>query len=129
MIALAALAVVLFGAGWLVLVGILSALRPEVARAGLTRMGSSWRIQLGEHIPRAFVGAGLILRAAQSKVPVLFEIGGWFILASSILILLLPMHWHHAYAVWWAERIPLPAYRLFALPTAAAGAMLAYAAF
>lgn len=128
MIALAALAVVLLGAAWLVFVAAVCAMRPDAARDGLARMGANWRMQLGEHVPRAIVGGGMILRAAQSKAPMLFEIGGWFILASSILILLLPMRWHHAYAVWWAERIPLWVYRLFALPTALAGAMLAYAA-
>lgn len=128
MIALAALAVVLLGAAWLVFVAAVCAMRPDAARDGLARMGANWRMQFGEHVPRAVVGAALILRAAHSKAPLLFEVGGWFILASSILILLLPMRWHHAYAVWWADRIPLSVYRLFALPTAAAGAMLAYAA-
>lgn len=128
MIALAALAVVLLGAAWLAVVGIFCLLSPESARAALARMGSNWRFQLGEHIPRAIVGWAMVLHAPLSKAPTVFEVAGWFILASSILILLLPMRWHNAYAVWWAQRIPLAAYRMLAMPTVGLGALLAYAA-
>lgn len=128
MITLAALAVVLLGAAWLGVVGIVCLLSPERARAGLAHMGSNWRVQLGEHIPRAIVGGAMVLHAPLSKAPAVFEIAGWFILASSILILLVPMRWHNAYAVWWAQRIPLAAYRLLAMPTVGLGVLLAYAA-
>ena len=128
MIALAALAVVLLAAGWLGVVGMVCILSPEKARAGLAHMGSNWRIQLGEHIPRAIAGGAMVLHAPLSKAPAVFEIAGWFILASSILILLVPMRWHNAYAVWWAQRIPLAAYRVLAMPTVGLGALLAYAA-
>ena len=128
MIALAALAVVLLGAAWLAVVGIVCLLLPERARAALARMGSNWRVQLGEHIPRAIAGGAMVLHAPLSKAPTVFEVAGWFILASSILILLLPMRWHNAYAVWWGQRIPLAAYRVLAMPTVGLGALLTYAA-
>ena len=128
MIALAALAVVLLGAAWLAVVGMVCLLTPERARVALAHMGSNWRVQLGEHIPRAIVGWAMVLHAPLSKAPAVLEIAGWFILASSILILLVPMRWHNAYAVWWAQRIPLAAYRVLARPTVGMGALLAYAA-
>lgn len=121
-----ALLVALAGSGWLALVGLVCLLCPERARRGLASMGSDWRWQLGEHIPRAIVGFAMVLRAPLSKAPVPFEIGGWFLAATSILILLLPMRLHHRYAVWWAERIPLAAYRLLAPPTLALAVLLAY---
>lgn len=114
------------GAAWLAFVAILCFVSPERARQGLAAMGGSWRIQLGEHIPRAIVGVAMVIRAPLSKAPLPMEVAGWFIVASSVVILLLPMRWHHAYAVWWAERIPLIAYRLFALPTLAIAVLLAY---
>ncbi len=122
----AALLVVLAGAGWLAIVSLACLFRPERARQGLASMGSNWRWQLGEHIPRAIVGMAMVLRAPLTKAPQLLEIGGWFIVATSILILLVPMRWHNRYAVWWAERIPLLAYRLLALPTLAIAVLLAY---
>ena len=128
MILTVALLVVLLGAAWLGFVGLVCLVRPMRAKAALARMGSNWRIQLGEHIPRGIVGLAMVLRAPASKAPQLFEVGGWFIVASSIAIMLLPMRWHNAYAVWWSERIPLGAYRILSLPTLAAAVALAYAA-
>ena len=126
MIVAAALLVVLAGAAWLALVAVVCLLRPGRARQSLAAMGSNWRWQLGEHIPRAMVGFAMVLRAPLSKAPLPFEIAGWFLIASSILILAVPMRWHNRYAVWWAERIPLAAYRLLALPTLALAVLLAY---
>lgn len=124
-----ALPVVLLAAGWLVFVAATCILAPEQARRALAAMGTNWAIQLGEHIPRAVVGFAMVLRAPLSKYPAPFEIAGWFILCSSIAILLVPMRWHNAYAVWWAERIPLAVFRYLSVPTLAMAALLAYVAW
>jgi hypothetical protein len=125
-ISAAALLVILLAAVWLFFVSLVCLLQPERAQQGLAAMGSSWPMQLGEHIPRAVVGVALIERAPLSKAPLVMEVGGWFLLASSLVILLLPLRWHNAYAMWWAERIPRGGYRLIALPTLAFAVLLAY---
>lgn len=117
----------MIAAGWLAFTGAVMAFAPEAARKALAGMGSTPAIQFGEHIPRALVGLALVVRAAHSKAPLLFEVGGWFILASSIAIMLAPRRWHNAYAVWWAQRIPAFAFRLLALPTVLVAAWLAWA--
>jgi hypothetical protein len=122
----AALLIVLAGCAWLAFVSLVCLARPQLARQGLASMGSNWRWQLGEHVPRAIVGLAMMLRAPQSKAPEVLEIGGWFLVATSILILLAPKRWHNHYAVWWSERIPLLAFRLLALPTLAMAVLLAY---
>lgn len=124
--ATAALFIVLAGAGWLAFVSQVCLFRPERAQQSLASMGSNWRWQLGEHVPRAIVGLAMVLRAPLSKAPELLTIGGWFLVATSILILLVPMRWHNHYAVWWSQRIPLVAYRLLSLPTLALAVLLAY---
>ena len=124
-----ALPVLFLAAVWLVFVAATCALAPERARSALAALGSTRAIQLGEHIPRAIVGIAMVLRAPLSKYPAPFEFAGWFILASSIAILLAPMRWHNAYAVWWAERIPLAVYRYLCLPTLAMAALLTYVAW
>lgn len=129
MMASAALLVVWSGAGWLVFAGLICAVCPERARTGLAAMGSNWTVQLGEHIPRAIVGLAMVLRAPLSKYPAMFEGAGWFILATSVLILMVPMRWHNSYAVWWARRIPLWLYRILCAPTLAMAALLAYVAW
>ena len=91
-------------------------------------MGSTWAIQLGEHGLRGLAGAAMIMRADASKAPLAFEAIGWFVLATSLLILLLPRSWHHAYARWWAARIPTWAFRIASLPTLIGAVLLAYAA-
>ncbi|MCP5395353.1 MAG: hypothetical protein H6918_01220 [Sphingomonadaceae bacterium] len=128
MISIVSLAFVLLAAAWLFGVSGLCALSPARAQQGLAAMGSNLTIHVGEHLLRGATGAALVLRSADTKTPDLFLLGGWFILGSSLLILALPRRWHHAYAQWWAARIPLWAYRAFALPTACAAGALAYAA-
>lgn len=128
MIQLLALGCILLAAGWLAFVALVCLVAPTRARAGLASMGSSAAIQFGEHIPRAITGMAFLARAAESKVPMVFSILGWFLLASSIMIMLAPRAWHHAYARWWAERIALPFYRVAALPTLFVAAAIVYAA-
>ncbi|MFL0354930.1 hypothetical protein ACI5KX_00505 [Erythrobacter sp. GH1-10] len=127
MIQLLAQGCILIAAGWLAWVSIVCLVAPQVARNALARFGSTAAMQFGEHIPRAVVGIALIVRAAESKAPAVFAVGGWFLLATSIAIMLAPRRWHHAYAEWWAERIPLWFYRIAAPPTVAFAGMLAYA--
>lgn len=128
LLAAAALAIVLAAAAWLVLVGAVCAARPDLALAQLGRMGGGLAIQIGEHALRGAAGAALILRADHSKVPEIFTIGGWFVLLSSLTILILPRTWHHAYARYWAQKLPPIAVRIMAIPTFAGAGWLAYAA-
>ena len=119
---------ILMSSGWLAFVAVLCLVKPEAARAGLAAMGSTPAIHFGEHALRALAGIAMIMRADVSKAPLAFEIIGWFVVTTSILIVLLPRRWHHAYAEWWAERIPRWAYRLAALPTLVGAVALTYTA-
>ena len=116
--------IVILSGAWLVLVAGLMAFRPDWALKGLAQMGANWAMQLGEHIPRAIAGAAMIGIAPASKAPLFLMVAGGFIVFSSVLILILPMRWHHAYAAWWAERIPRWAVRTLAPLSLAAGAGL-----
>ncbi|QZH75951.1 MAG: hypothetical protein JY451_05075 [Erythrobacter sp.] len=123
-----ALGAILIAALWLGLVAVIMALSPQVAVRSLAAMGSTRAIHFGEHVPRALVGAAMILRAVESKAPLLFELGGWFLVASSIVIMVAPRQWHNHYSAWWAERIPPWVFRALALPTLLLGGGLAYLA-
>lgn len=123
-----ALIAILAAAGWLAFVAVLCLAKPEAARAGLAAMGGTPAIHFGEHGLRGLAGLAMILRAEASKVPFAFESIGWFLIATSAIILLLPRRWHHAYARYWADHIPDWAFRLAALPTAIGAVLLAYAA-
>ena len=128
MIQTAAFVVVWAGAAWLVFVAAVAAIVPERARAALAAMGSTVAINWAEHAPRALVGAARVIRAPEAAWPTAFAIAGWFIVASSAVILSVPLHWHNGYARWWAARIPAGMIRVLAIPALALATALAYGA-
>jgi hypothetical protein len=110
-------------------VGALMALRPRVFLRLLSLTASSWRVNVAEQAPRLIAGAALIVHAGQSKLPALFDAGGWFIALSSLVLLAVPLRWHAGYAIWWAARLSPAAVRAIAPFSAACGAGLIYAAW
>ncbi|WP_203294744.1 hypothetical protein [Maricaulis parjimensis] len=127
MIATFALIGTLLSALWLVFVAGLMAVAPHRALAALRAAGSTWTLQIGEHVLRGLAGLCLIGVADGSRAPTVFLVAGSFILATSVLILLLPRRWHHAYAVAWAERISPLAMRCLAPFSLAGGLALLWA--
>jgi len=109
---------------WLAAVGLLMTLRPLSALAFLRRTAATQRINITEQGLRLLAGAALIVRAPFSKFPHIFEIGGWFIVFSSIALLLLPLRLHAGYAIWWANTLPPWAVRVIGPLSIAAGAGL-----
>jgi hypothetical protein len=109
------------------------ALRPRYCLHLLEKMsanlrGSNWRLQLTEQGLRVLAGVGLIVRAPASRVPPAFEIAGWLLVASSVLIVLAPVHWHGAYGTWWVTRLTPLAIRVLSPVPAVLGAGMTYAA-
>ena len=81
---------------WLVGVAFLMALRPryclqlfEKMSANLER--SNWRLQFTEQGLRVLAGVALIVRAPASKLPLVFEVAGWLLVATSLLIMVAPI--------------------------------------
>jgi hypothetical protein len=113
---------------WLLSVAWLMWLRPDDCLRWLNLFASTWRINLLELGSRAIAGLALLVRAPWSKLPTAFEVGGWFILISSLLLLAVPRRWHSAYAKWWAARMSPRFVRAMAPLTAIAGIGLFYLA-
>lgn len=88
-----AFAVFIIGAGFLML------LNPQQAREIIKKAGSTPLINYGELIIRMIPAAGLVLYADLSKFPEFFKLLGWFMLATSLILLLVPRKYHHAYAL------------------------------
>jgi hypothetical protein len=129
-----ALIVVTAAGVWLVGVAFLMALRPryclhlfEKMSANLER--SNWRLQFTEQGLRVLAGVALIVRAPASRLPLVFEVAGWFLVATSLLIMVVPVRWHGAYGRWWVGRIPPLAIRVLSPVPMMAGVGLLYAAF
>ena len=115
--------VIAFGL-FLILTGVWMLTRPTACRAILAKMGSTPLIHYGEHAVRALAGLCLIGAAAASKVPPILTVAGGVIVISSIVIALAPRRWHAAYAVWWADRLPLWIYPALAPVSLIGGAAL-----
>jgi hypothetical protein len=128
-----ALIVVAAAGLWLIGVGFLMALRPlyclhlfEKMSANLER--SNWRLQFTEQGLRVLAGVALIARAPACKLPLVFEVAGWLLVATSLLIMVAPIRWHGAYGTWWVKWLPPLVIRVLSVVPAAAGAGLIYAA-
>lgn len=113
---------------WLIAAGVFMALWPERALHTLSLTASTRTINNVEQGLRLSAGVALLLRAPVSKLPQALEVAGWFIALSSILLLVLPLRWHAAYACWWADRIAPAAVRAVAPLSALAGLGLIYVA-
>ncbi len=90
---------------WLITVGILCLIRPEIARIGLSKMGGTPLIHFGEHVLRILVGLACIGFAPETSFSKPFIWAGWFLIVTSLIIMVAPRRWHHAYAKYWAQKL------------------------
>lgn len=133
-ISVLAFAIVTAAGIWLVGVAALMAARPATCIALFERMTAGLqastrrRFDLTEQGLRILAGAALIVRAPASKLPLPFEIAGWALVLTSVLILALPVRWHAAYGAWWCGRLRPTAIRLLSPVPAIVGAGLIYTA-
>jgi hypothetical protein len=129
----AALIVVIAAGLWLAGVGVLMAFRPRYCVELFERMtasleASNWRLQITEQGLRIVAGAALVIRAPASRLPVAFEVAGWILVATSVVILMAPVRWHGAYGRWLMGRMAPLAVRLLSFAPVLVGAGLIYAA-
>ena len=109
---------------WLIALGVYMLIQPRGALAALARMGGSTRIHLGEMALRILIGLAMIGAAAGSRFPLAVTVIGSFLIASAVVLLILPRRWHSAYSTWWALHIPVGVVRLIAPLSWAMGAVL-----
>ena len=128
-----ALILVVAAGVWLVGVAIVMAFRPAYGLHLMEKMSatlerSGWRLQFSEQGLRVLVGLALIVRAPASKLPLLFEVAGWVLVGTSLLIIAAPIRWHGAYGRWLLKGLMPLMLRILSPVSALAGAGLIYAA-
>lgn len=123
-----ALAIIIASGLWLIAVAHLMAFQPRRFLHLLGLTASSWRINITEQGLRLIAGLALIVRADAAKLPTLFYVGGWFVVASSVALLIIPLRWHAEYAIWWSRKLTFRSVRAIAPLSAAFGVGLIYAA-
>jgi hypothetical protein len=95
--------IVIFFGFFLIGVGFLILLTPSRAREIIKKAGSTPLINYAELTIRMIPAAGLILYADLCKFPEFFKLLGWFMLATSVILLMAPRKYHHGYALWCAK--------------------------
>jgi len=124
MIATASQWLVIAAGVWLTGVGVLMLIQPRQALAALAKMGGSPAVHFGEMAVRILAGTAMVFAAAASRFPVAISVIGGFLIASALVLILLPRRWHAAYSTWWSRHIPVAAVRLIAPMSWAMGAAL-----
>lgn len=119
--------IVIAFAVFIISVGFLMLLTPQKAREILKKAGSTPLINYGELILRMIPAVGLILYATFSKFPQIFSLLGWFMLGTSVLLMLLPRKYHHAYALKSADLLTPARIRAIAPLSFIFGGFLLYA--
>lgn len=118
-----AAAVVLITGVYLLGLGLLSAVRPELVKRFLTAFASSARTHYTEQILRMVVGVALIMFAPAMYYPKLVEVFGWIIVITTAGLLLIPWQWHHRFGQW-AIPLAIRHLKLFALGSLLLGVLI-----
>ena len=108
----AAVIVICAFALWVAAGSAVAIFRPAKARGWIARFATSHGINIAEQAWRGLAGAALVVRAPEALWPEAFRIAGWVLIASSAVLLIVPLRWHAGYAVWWSLNLPLAAVRI-----------------
>ena len=98
---------------WLIGLGVWAMAKPGAALYGLSLMGSTNLINFTELGLRFLVGLAFVDGVELFERPQGVVIFGWFLMVTSIILVLIPRRWHAAYAVFWAKKLTPRSVRLF----------------
>ncbi len=76
-----------------------------MALNALRRFASTNLINYTELGLRLIAGLGLVGLAQYTDYAQILRISGGFLAATAIILMLIPRKWHHAYAVYWADKL------------------------
>lgn len=86
-------------------VSVMILMRPIMMLGALRKMASTNLINYTELSSRLLVGIGVFGLAPFTPYMKLLQICGGFLSITAIILMLIPRRWHHAYAVWWADKL------------------------
>ncbi len=112
---------------FLIATGCVMLFSPTTAWRVLNKAGSTPLINYGELTLRMIPAAGLIIYAPESRFPSVFLYLGWFMIGTSVVLMLLPRKWHYAYAQNCAKILLPYRIRMIAPLSFAFGGFLLYA--
>lgn len=98
MMELLALTVVVLFAAYLIGLAVASVVLPDYAARFLNAFASSARAHYIEMSVRLIVGVSIVVASPQMRFADIFYLFGWLIVATSVVLLLLPWRWHNRFA-------------------------------
>ncbi len=98
MLIVAKYTVILFGI-FIICAGLLMLIAPAKARATLQKAGSTNFINYAEITLRMIPAIAMILYADYSRFPEVFRTFGWFMLATSLVLYIVPRRMHHNFSL------------------------------
>jgi hypothetical protein len=117
---------VLFGL-FLIAAGLVMLFAPQRAHATIRKAGSTNLINYSEITIRMIPAAALILSSGLSRFPLAFQLVGWFMLATSLVLYLVPRRLHHNFALACAGMLKPTYIRLAAPFSLVFGCLVIYA--
>lgn len=125
MIALSKIVVIIFGL-FLIGAGLLMLFNPEKARATLRKAGSTNLINYTEITLRMVPAAAMILYSDFSKYPEAFQLIGWFMIVTSLILYIVPRKLHHDYSLKCADILKPQYFRMLSPLSMLFGLMIIY---
>lgn len=110
-------------------VGILMLFNPEKARATLRKAGSTNLINYTEITLRMIPAAAMILYSEYSKFPETFKLIGWFMIATSLILYIVPRKLHHNYSLKCADILKPKYFRMLSPLSMLFGMLIIYSVF
>jgi hypothetical protein len=98
---------------------------PPLAERFLRSFASSAPAHYTEQGLRLLVGVSIVNFASSMAYPEMFKVFGWFIVVTTVGLLLIPWQWHHKYGTW-VMPLMIRHMRLFALGAFALGSFILY---
>ena len=105
MILVLAKCVVIFFAGFIISIGFIMLFNPRKARDILRKAGSTNLINYAEITLRLIPAIAFIACADASKFPLAFEVFGWIMLSTSLILYAIPREIHHKFSMKSADLI------------------------
>jgi hypothetical protein len=97
MIELAAFSITCLVAGYFIVLGTAGLIAPSVAKRFLLGFASSASAHYSELLIRLMVGAALLIHAPKMLYADVFNVFGWLLIVTSVMLLPLPWRWHQRF--------------------------------
>lgn len=106
--------IVIFFGSFIIFIGFIMLIRPVKARNTLRKAGSTNFINYAEITIRLIPAIALIVCAEIAKFPEAFEIFGWIMLITSLVLYFVPRQLHHQFSMKSADILKPVYFRLIA---------------